>query len=229
MTTVTVTTAATSTIAVSESRMILRSIDNKYVVNFPIAPREIDYEGFGWEWTEVERDGRAPYLVRESYRLASMTFTARLVRSELVDQSVDDLMIGLQNLASTTVALTMKYGGRYDAKIWRMEDLTFSTLQRHPVSNVPTHVEAEITLRVASDIKLAVGPISGGKKSPAATKKPSTPSKKTSKTRYYKVKKGDTLIKLANRFYGDPDDWRYLAKINKIKNRKIKVGQKIKY
>jgi nucleoid-associated protein YgaU len=141
-------------------------------------------------------------------------------------ESVDKEMIALQNLKSVGTVLTMKYGGRFDAKLWRMDELSFRTIQRHSVTNEPIHVEADITLKLASDIKLTVGPVSGGKKT---TAKP--PSK--SKTRYYKVKKGDTLLKLANKLYGSPSRWRYLADKNKIKNpkktKKLKTGSRIKY
>ena len=46
---------------------------------------------------------------------------------------------------------------------------------------------------------------------------------------YYIVKKGDTLRKLANRYYGEPNEWRRIAKANKIKDpTKLKVGRKLR-
>ena len=225
MTTVTITTASDTISSVNPVRMTLRTVDNVHVLNFPIAPREVIYENFGWIWEEIDRDGRSPYLVRTGMRLPTIEFTANLVYSREPDKSVEPLMAVLRNMADSTMTLTVKYGGWFDARVWRMDDLSFKTLQRNPDTNAPTHVEADITLKLASDIKLTVGPVSGGK-----TTKKKTTKKKSSKTRYYKIKKGDTLYKLANKFYGDPGEWKYLAKINKIKNpKKLKVGKKIKY
>lgn len=230
MTTVTVTTTA-STTTTPASRMILRTIDNRYILNFPIAPKEIEYSGFGWTWEEVERDGRQPYLVRNSLALPTISFTAKIVHSNNMEQSVDSELIKLRDMSQSTVPLTIKYGGWLDTwRTWRIDELSFKSIQRHPVTNTITWAEVDISLKSANDIKLTVGPISGGKKSSSTAVKKPTSTKKTSKTRYYKIKKGDTLIKLANRFYGDPNDWKYLAKINKIKNpKKLSVGKKIKY
>lgn len=229
-TTVTVTTT-NGAVATPAARMVLRTIDNKYVVNFPIAPREVEYGGWGWTWTEIPRDGKTPYLVKEGFQLHTVSFTAKLVHSEVSDHPVDLEMVRLKDMATNTIPLTLKYGGWMDARIWRIEELTFNTIQRHPVTNFPTHVEADITLKEASDIQLTVGPISGGKKT--TTKAPPSSAKKSTKTRYYKVKKGDTLLKLANKLYGDPQKWRHLADLNKIKNPKnskaLKTGSKIKY
>lgn len=231
MTTLTVTTPGTITSTPSKPvRMVLRSIDNKMVMNFPIAPVEVTYTGFGWTWAEVPRDGRHPYLVKEAYQLPTMEFTAKLVYSREPDRSVEPLMVILKNMKQATTILTMKYGGWFDARLWRIDELEFKTVRRSPLNNSPTSVEASITLKNVSDIKLTVGPISGGKKT--TTKKPSTTKKpaKKSTTKKYKVKKGDTLYKLANRFYNDPGKWRYLADLNKIKNpKKLKVGSTIKY
>lgn len=239
MTTVTVTTTSATTPATT-ARMVMRSIDNKYVLNFPIAPREVEYGGWGWTWTEIPRDGRTPYLVREAFQLHTMSFTAKIVYSKYVDKTVDAELIKIKDMATGTVPLTIKYGGWMDARIWRIEEFTINSVQRHPTTNAVIWAEVDISLKEASDIKLSVGPISGGKTTASKTSTTSksvssskTAAKKSTKTRYYKVKKGDTLLKLANKLYGDPQRWRYLADKNKIKNpkntKKLKTGTKIKY
>lgn len=48
-------------------------------------------------------------------------------------------------------------------------------------------------------------------------------------TKKYTVKKGDTLQKIAAKFYGDSRKWKVIAKRNDIKNpRKLKVGMVLK-
>ena len=233
MTTVTVTTTGGVAPKTKPIRMTLRTIDNKHVINFPIAPREVTYSNFGWVWEEVERDGTTPYLLRSSFALPTVEFTAKLAYSMEPLRSVEPLMGVLKNMAHSTTVLTMKYGGWFDARSWHITDLTFKTVQRNPTTNAPTWVEADITLTNAVGVKLTVGPVSGGKKSSSSKSSKSTKktsSKKKTKTRKYKIRKGDTLMMLSSRFYSTPEKWRYLADINKIKNpKKLKVGSTIRY
>lgn len=47
--------------------------------------------------------------------------------------------------------------------------------------------------------------------------------------KWYVVKKGDTLMKIAAQEYGDPNKWQRIAEANDIKNpRKLKVGDRLK-
>lgn len=53
--------------------------------------------------------------------------------------------------------------------------------------------------------------------------------KKTTEVQSYKIKKGDTLWDLSEKYLGDGRKWKELAKANQIKNGyDLKVGQKIK-
>jgi hypothetical protein len=45
----------------------------------------------------------------------------------------------------------------------------------------------------------------------------------------YRVKGGDTLSKIANKFYGDPHKWKIIADANRIRDRRhLKLGQVLK-
>lgn len=57
-----------------------------------------------------------------------------------------------------------------------------------------------------------------------------TKSATSNKVRTYKIKKGDTLMKLSKKFYGTSSKYKYLAQLNGIKNpNKIYAGDVIRY
>src|SRR5688500_5455896 len=61
--------------------LVIRQIDGKNGFGAPIAPREITYSEFGRTWSQVDRDGRSPYLVMESKKLPKIAFTTTLARA----------------------------------------------------------------------------------------------------------------------------------------------------
>lgn len=55
------------------------------------------------------------------------------------------------------------------------------------------------------------------------------PKQKAVPPRVYRVKRGDTLAKLARKFYGDPNLWKRIADANHMRDRrKLKVDEKLK-
>ncbi|MEG1971501.1 MAG: LysM peptidoglycan-binding domain-containing protein, partial [Burkholderiaceae bacterium] len=84
------------------------------------------------------------------------------------------------------------------------------------LTNNATRAVVSVTFTAASDPVNFRGPLSGGKK-----------GKGGKKGRKYKVQKGDTLRKLANKFYGSPSKWKIVAKANGIKSAtaKLKPGR----
>jgi hypothetical protein len=212
-------------------RMYIRSVDNKYKFGALLAPTNVEYSNFGHAWSEIPRDGRSPYLVHSSDNLPKISFTMILAKED----PDWDATPGLKNLnwmASRSTPVTMTYGGYFDSRTWRITSLSFRSIMRHPSTSAITRAEIDLELTMASDVKLSTGPVSGGikKKKNNKSKKPSSPKKPAPKTKYYTVKRGDTLSGIAIKLYRDASKWRKLADRNNIKNpKKLRVGQRLKY
>ena len=65
----------------------------------------------------------------------------------------------------------------------------------------------------------------GSKKSLARVKKDKSSEKETNNSKYYTVKKGDTLYSISKKYNMSLND---LKNLNKLKSNDIKIGQKLK-
>lgn len=214
-------------------RMLIQTSTGTYKTYLPFAPKEISYTNWGINWAQVPRDGRLPYLILESRTLPVLNFTTTLANSRDQNNPVTDTLWNLKVLSETTLPIKLTYGGYFESKYtWRITKFEFTSQERHPTTSEITKAEVSLEFTVVQDVVLSTGPVSGGVKPPATpAKKPTTPTKKAPKKKYktYTVKKGDTLISIAIKLFKNASKWRYLADTNKIKNHKIKPGQKLKY
>lgn len=204
--------------------MVIKTLDQTYFFGAPIAPREVSYTGWGLNWTEVARDGRGPYLVNESTKLPKISFQLIIGNSKSTNWDATETLKTLRSLSMTRKPIQLTYGGFFESNyLWRMTSLDFSSVYRHPETNAITQATADVEMTVLSDVVLTLGPVSN-KPKPL----PKKPTGKNVGKRKYTVKKGDTLHKLAHKFYKNVAYWRYLADLNKIKHLP-KPGKKIKY
>lgn len=219
-------------------RMVIKTADGKHSFNALIAPVEITYANFGQVWTEVPRDGKMPYLLREAYKLPKITVKMQLVKEADPDWDATGALKVLTTMSNSGVPLKISYGGYFESSfLWRMTDYSFTSKRRRPSTNVITWAEVDMEFTVVNDVVLSTGPLNGGVSHSSYSGGSSSNSHSVSKppgskvgTRKYKFKKGDTLNSLALKFYKDVKYWRYLGDINHIKDvKKIKVGQVIKY
>lgn len=181
----------------------------------PYAPRETDLGGLADTWDRVERPGRKPLTLRAGRRLPTMTLTALLARSDH-QRSVEDLIAALTRLGEAEERVVLSGMSPAERGPWRITDLAVNATLRQHGTNKITRATATIALTAASDALSRRGPLSGGKD-----------SGKGANARRYTVKKGDTLRKLADRFYGSPGKWQKIAKANGIKkpNKPLKPGR----
>jgi len=220
-------------------RMLIKTIDGKLEFGALFAPRDVEYSGFGRVWSEVARSGRTPMLVHEGNKLPTMRFTMTIAKRD-PEADVRPHLDRLRKMSESGVPVKIIYGGGFDNLTWRLTDYSARSTMRHPSKSYITRAEVDLTFTVVSDIKNASGPVTGGvkankKSAPSANSKSAAVSQikaksSAKKTRYYTMKRGDTLYALAIKFYGDASRWRELADRNNIKNvRTIPVGKKIKY
>lgn len=184
------------------------------------APREVEHTNISATWEEIPRANRMPLIVRQPTTQPRMAFTLYFGSTDPFDPVAAQLR-ELARYSRGTTRLRVNYSTWEDG-LWRISSMSITTLQRHPVTDEITRAEVAVEFVLAADLSTHIGPVTGGVKPPQSGTPPKTPPK----TRKYKIKRGDTLMKIAHKFYKDSSKWRKIAKANKIKNpRKLKVGR----
>lgn len=175
----------------------------------PYAPREIEYGGWAQEWTQTDRSGNTPLLLRKSQPLFSLRFSLLLASTNPYESQVPRLA-ALQNLARTKERVLVRYSPT-EAGLWRITEFTISSEQRHPETDEITRCVVSLTLTQASDAAPSVGPVSGGSSSGGGgSPAPAAP-------RTHTVVSGDTLWGIAQRYYGNGTLWPKIFDANRDK------------
>jgi LysM repeat protein len=182
-------------------------------LSVPYAPVEIAYDGLVQDWTEVDRSGAKPLLMRKGDNLLTMKFSLRLANVDAFYAQTGNIAT-IRQLAKSRERVLVRYGPN-EAGLWRITECSVSSDKRHPDTNEITDSVASFTFTEASDAAPAVGPV----RPPAPKPKPVT-AKPKRKQRVYVVKKGDCLWKIAQRYYGRGALWPriYDANRKQIKN-----------
>lgn len=184
---------------------------------FPYAPRGSSLGGLADPVTVQARPGRKPLTLLDGDNIASLDLGIVLAKLDH-QQPVEAYINQLRRIAESGQRVTILGLSPQERGPWRIDDLTITGELRRQGDNAITRATATLSLVEASDANPKVGPVSGGHG-----------GKGGKRPKFYKVRKGDTLRKIANRFYGDPGVWRQIAKANGIKNPdKLKVGRKLK-
>lgn len=226
----------------TKTRMVIRTIDGKWIYNVRMAPKERDYTNFGSQWSEVAVPGRAPFLVKESFGLKKLAFTLTIADPNDMDADMTHDLQVLKAFADTTRPIKIAYSGYFDSWTWRCTSLSIHTVQAHPSTSKITSATVDMEFTQKRDVADFTGPVTGGatansnaskKNSTSNTKKKSTKSKTSTKkaaTKVYVVKKGDTLSGISYKLYGTTTRWREIADRNGIKNpRLLQIGTRLKY
>lgn len=176
----------------SGSRMFIYAETSQISLSLNYAPSEIEYGGWVQGWTQLERSGNTPLLLRKDQPLETIKFSTLIASTDpLADQTAQ--IAAIKALARTKERLLVRYSGT-EAGLWRLTDLTTQSLRRHPDTNVITQAMLTITLTQASDAAPAVGPITRPAPPPAPPPAPS---------RTHTVVPGDCLWNIALAFYGN--------------------------
>lgn len=184
---------------IENERMYLYGESGKVSFSVPVAPRAITYDNIGQVWVETERSGTTPLLLRKGARLKTMQFSFLAVDPANMFAPQAPAINAIEALADTRERVIVRYGPQ-EAGLWRVDDLSYSSELRHPVTNEITRAMVSVTLKRASDAAPAVGPVTGGTQPAPAPPAPAP-------QRRYTVVKGDCLWKIAQRFYGKGELW----------------------
>jgi hypothetical protein len=196
-------------------------------ITLPYAPVVVERNGTAAVYSAVNRPGRKPRVRKtggQLERLAySLTITARDNQT-----SVETLLRQLRKAAAAGERVTFTHGPS-EAGAWYLEEFSTSSALRQHGTNAITRAEATITLVEASDGVTNVGPATGGSSRPGGSKGGSGRDSDATRWRTHRVKKGETLGKIADDYYGNPLLWRVIADANKIRNPdRIKVNQTLR-
>lgn len=185
----------------------------------PFAPRGTTLGGWAAPVSVTPRPGRKDLTLVDGPGLESVNLTFPLARLDH-QTSVEDYIRTLRRIARSRQRITLVNLSPSERGPWRITDVGVTGDLRQRGTNHLTRATVTLALLEASDPNLKVGPVSGGHDDNDGPRKhPKT----------YVIKRGDTLRRIANEFYGAPRYWRAIAKANGIKTpNNLKVGRRIK-
>lgn len=186
-------------------------------MKLPYAPTGADLGGWATEWSKIDRPGRKAVVVRDGAGLKTLALDVLLAGEDHQD-SIEGLLNQLRTLSESRDRITLVNLSPSERGPWRLESVSVAATLRQHGTNYITRAAVSLSFVEASDARPRLGPVSGGKRN----------NPKPTKPRKYVIKKGDTLRKLAARFYGEPKEWKRIARANKIKHpNRLKVGRRI--
>lgn len=186
----------------------------------PFAPRGGTMTGRAPTYEQVPRPGRRPLVVRTGDGVLSLTHTYTLGYPDH-QQSVDPVLAVLRRIAADGDRVTLVNLSPDERGPWVISSLEETWDLRQHGTNAVTRATVTVTYLEESEADVKLGPIKGGKNGKGKGTK--LPTK-------HKLKAGETLAKLADRYYGEPSKWPLIAKANKISkpnNLKDRVGDNL--
>lgn len=203
-------------------------------LTLPLLPASMEHSGFGKKYDTYDRVGLKPILSPGSLGLRMYTFSLIVVArdpntGDITNlRSVEGDLLTLLKMSETGERLHWTNLGSIEKGYFRMTGLSFSYAQRVFGTRRVSVAEASVELTEASDVKIKVGPVSGGASVPApqaATQSGGgAPAPATEGS--YMVRTGDTLSAIALRELGSSARYPAIADLNKISNPNlIRAGQ----
>lgn len=191
---------------------------------FPLAPLSAEHDGYAPTFSGVDREGRKPLLYLADVPLETLQFTCTLRAPGDVTGQVSIEETILEPLRVTVRAapkFTIQRMGFTERGIWACTGLKLTTTARQHGTNLTTRASAAFSFveYVTAAGVAKVGPVSGGAVVPPARPAPAAaPSAPAPAPETYVVAGGDTLVKIATRFYGTPTRWKDLAAANSLRD-----------
>lgn len=135
-------------------------------VVLPWWPEDITWGSLAQTWSEQQRPGRAPLLLKEGQTNPEINlgFVASNKDTMTVGDggSVQQLLANLQLMALRDVPVQLLLSAR-DTGRWRVTDLSVTELD-HAVNGEPTKADVSMVLKFAQDAAAPIGPVPARKK-----------------------------------------------------------------
>lgn len=200
------------------------------LLTLPLTSPQVEHTDLAADWVQVSRGGQRPLVRKAGPRLRQMRFDAVFKNG---GRPVEGGLRLLDRFANADQPLAVAYGP-LEGGMWRLTDVRIRSTRRQPGSNAIT--EAEVTLTFLEHVPdeytrpLSARPATTAPAPRAATPTPvaaKAPAKSAPKT--HLVQRGDTLSKIAVKYYGDANRYPEIARANGIRNPNlIKAGQRLK-
>lgn len=193
----------------------MRILDENGHVVFvvPYAPKEVSYDGFVRAKTPQDRAVGAPLLLSAAGTLRKMSFSF-LVARKTIQQSVEDLLDQLAAMGANDGRYLIVYSARESGIIFKLSNLSIQT-NEHNLNNQISR--ATVMMELTEDRQYGVTT----KAAAAAMLEEANESVARlsgQQDRFYTVKSGDTLRRIAGYFYKSPTAWKRIALANGIVN-----------
>lgn len=216
----------------------------------PWAPRAVEHTNWGEEVVEIDRPGRVPDVAVKNPRIRKMSFTFTLGRSITV--SCEDDIKRLKAIVDAGGWIQILYGPQ-ESGLWKCTDMSVSTVEREPERNAISRATVSMTFVEVPDSRKTVAKysndfnfrddavtagIADSLVQLANTVRRGLPAGTTSGSgsggtvmpqnqSTYVVKQGDTLLSIAQNFYGQYGEqfWRLVGDANLVSQGKLLVGQ----
>lgn len=191
-----------------------------------MAPRGFTYNNAA-RITEVDRQGKKPLTLMSGPELRRLEFTHIVAGMDWHENKTAETK-WFRDVAAKGYRLKLSGLSGFEVGIWwAVEDLDIVVKQRTPGNAVS---RAELTWKLIEHVETSV---SAGKATKAKTSKAKKKKKSAKKpvARTHRVKKGDTLGKIAQKYLGRSNRYPEIVKLNKskIKNpNRLSVGWVLK-
>ena len=220
-------------------KMVIRS-ESGYKVTVPFAPPSNSYESIGQERTKAARQGRRSVHRRSGTKNPRISMDFFLGDGDN-QNSIYVPLARFIALANRRERVQLVYT-RCDAGLYYITDFSYEILDRRAADHEPSRANVSITFEYDAAVPATkaktktTGSTTNKKTTTSSSKKKTTgttvksTSKSSTKTaRTYKVVRGDTLYKIAVKFYKNGNLYRKIADFNRISNPNlIRVGQVLK-
>jgi LysM repeat protein len=208
----------------AKTRMVIQT-ENGYTIRVPYAPQNIEHGEYGAKWDESERAGTYSVLRNTGKKGQTLSFDLTLASihrgTTLMNtgKTVVNALKAFDKMADMGDRVYITFTERENGT-WLLTNQSQSVTMRDAMQQ-PIRATVSLTFARIMNHKAFNGPING--RSSILTAKPSTSKKTVTSPNLatYKVKKGDTLWDLANKYYSNPYRWTSIADRNRIKNPKL--------
>lgn len=203
--------------------LTLHDEGGKAMWSAPFSPQQIEHGGQAPSYTDAERDGLPPLLLRASDPRPTLRFDLLLAYTD-IERSVEPWLNSLRYIAARPHRIRIAYGPSESAGLWRLTEMTYTSSARNQHGDI-TRATVQVGFTRATDATIHRGPLTGGAKPPAGAAPAAT---RTSAPRAHIVKRGETLSGISVRYYRTPTRWRQIADHNGIRDpKRLRVGTRL--